>query len=246
VRERVKPPADFERICDERDEWLVRGGLREVLAPLLRASWNGLESFSPTVIGGGRCGVAVVRLDRLTVVVRRYRRGGFPGRFLRHTYFSAGGVARPFHELRVTEDLRRRGVPVVEPVAAGVRRIGWGRYRGVLMTRWIEDVTSLWQLLRRETNEDRRLEALRASGAAVARLHAAGAAHVDLNLTNIVVRDGRAWLLDFDRARLAATPAQQARALARLRRSARKVDPEGRVVRAEDLTELMAACRTAG
>jgi 3-deoxy-D-manno-octulosonic acid kinase len=75
---------------------------------------------------------------------------------------------------------------------------------------------------------------LRAAGAQIARLHAAGIVHPDLNLRNILVAGAEVYLIDFDRARVLARPVSRgarARGLLRLARSARKlraaVDPAG-------------------
>jgi 3-deoxy-D-manno-octulosonic acid kinase len=57
--------------------------------------------------------------------------------------------------------------------------------------------------------------------------HAAGACHADLNAHNILLdQEGKAWLLDFDRGRFRAPGAWQARNLARLERSLRKIAAE--------------------
>ncbi len=70
----------------------------------------------------------------------------------------------------------------------------------------------------------------------MARLHAAGIAHADLNLTNVVVGGGAATVLDLDRARLVSgrlSAFARRRSLRRLARSARKLDPAGTVVDAD-------------
>ena len=54
-------------------------------------------------------------------------------------------------------------------------------------------------------------------GAAVRRLHAEGVWHADLNAHNVLVdRDGRIWIIDFDRARLRPAGSWAAANLARL------------------------------
>jgi 3-deoxy-D-manno-octulosonic acid kinase len=72
-----------------------------------------------------------------------------------------------------------------------------------------------------------------AAGRAVARLHAAGVIHPDLNLGNILVGDGDASIVDLDRARIGRGPLvawRRSRSLRRLERSARKLDPGGTLV----------------
>ena len=62
-----------------------------------------------------------------------------------------------------------------------------------------------------------------AVGAAIARLHAAGIFHADLNCHNLM-RDaaGRIWIIDFDRCEVRGPGDWQARNLERLHRSLRK------------------------
>ncbi len=75
-------------------------------------------------------------------------------------------------------------------------------------------------------------------GGAIARFHAAGAYHADLNAHNVLLTDAEVWLVDFDRGEL-REPArlwQQAN-LARLQRSLHKLGAarEGRAVFAHTL-----------
>lgn len=231
-RKTVEIPPGFESVRRECHEWLLRSDLRDSLTILMDGIAAGQTG---TLIDGGRGGAYAVQLEGLTAIVRPYRRGGLPGRVLRDTYCQVGGPPRPFRELQVIEALRQRGVPTVEPLAAAVHWIGWRRYRGWLVTRAIDGAQSLWHILKDHPNPTVREAALRASATAIARLHAIGATHPDLNFNNILVRGDEAWLIDFDRGREQATHPQQQRALARLRRSARKLDPSGRVISDADL-----------
>jgi 3-deoxy-D-manno-octulosonic acid kinase len=71
---------------------------------------------------------------------------------------------------------------------------------------------------------------LRDAGRQIGAMHAAGVAHPDVHLRNLLVVDRDAgpevWLLDFDKARVSAAPVPRARRavdLRRLARSARKL-----------------------
>ena len=65
--------------------------------------------------------------------------------------------------------------------------------------------------------------AWQAVGAAIARMHAAGVCHADLNCHNLM-RDaeGRVWIIDFDKCDVRACGPWQQANLERLRRSLRK------------------------
>ncbi|MDZ7828823.1 MAG: lipopolysaccharide kinase InaA family protein [Halofilum sp. (in: g-proteobacteria)] len=73
-------------------------------------------------------------------------------------------------------------------------------------------------------------DAWRDIGATIARMHAAGVDHADLNAHNILLIDeGAVYLIDFDRGRLRPAPGEwQARNLARLRRSLDKLSGDER------------------
>jgi serine/threonine protein kinase len=112
---------------------------------------------------------------------------------------------RPFRELVVTEEVRRRGIPTVEVYAACVER-SWGPfYRGWLVTRQLQGSQDLWTAVQdgglRKVGANQVLQAVATSLRA---LHREGVYHRDLNLKNILVRcepDGvRGYIIDFDRA----------------------------------------------
>jgi 3-deoxy-D-manno-octulosonic acid kinase len=157
-------------------------------------------------------------------VLRHYRRGGWIARLSRDRYLWAGETrVRAFAEYRVLAELVRGGLPVPNPVAARYRRSG-PFYRCDLITQRIAGARPLSSVLSLgPVNED----TWREVGAAVARLHAAGADHADLNAHNILVGiDGAVSVIDFDRGML-RTPGESgawaARNLSRLHRSLVKV-----------------------
>ena len=158
-------------------------------------------------------------------VLRHYRRGGWIARLSRDAYVWAGEArVRAFVEYRLLAELVRDGLPVPRPIAARYRRAG-PLYRCDLITQRIAGARPLSALLSvGPVNE----ETWRDVGAAVARLHAAGADHADLNAHNILVGDdGAVSVIDFDRGRLRA-PGEKSAAwaagnLSRLHRSLVKV-----------------------
>jgi 3-deoxy-D-manno-octulosonic acid kinase len=203
---------------------LVKGGY-ETWA---RAVSVGGGAEAGRMVEGGRAAHPLVALpEGGWAVVRRYRRGGMMRHVNRDRYFLGH---RPFEELRVTECARAAGVRVPEVIAAVELRRGVG-YGGLLATRWVEGAVGIdrW-LAGHEPGE--RLNALRRAGEQVGRMHAAGVAHPDLNLRNLLASSDVAGeppllhLIDFDRARVEpgpVPPARRTRDLRRLARSARKL-----------------------
>lgn len=131
-------------------------------------------------------------------VLRHYRRGGWIARLSRDRYWWAGETrVRAFAEYRLLAELVRGGLPVPKPVAARYRRAGL-TYRCDLITERIAGTHPLSSTLASGPVNDR---TWRAIGAAIARLHAAGADHADLNAHNILVgEDGAVSVIDFDRS----------------------------------------------
>lgn len=223
--------ADFAAREEGAARMLVRRGLED------EAERLGLRGDPPSAetVAGGRARHPVVALpDGARAVVRRYRRGGAVRFLNRATYL---GGHRAFDELRATERARGGGVRVPEVLAATERR-GVVGYAAWLATRLIPGAVESAAWLRGASAGARRAFFAEA-GRQVARMHAAGVAHPDLNLRNLLVvgsgdeaasDDGRrgiaVWVIDFDRARLFDGPVPPERReadLARLGRSATKL-----------------------
>jgi len=154
-------------------------------------------------------------------VLRRYRRGGAVGRFIAESYLWLGeSRSRPVAEWRLLAWAHDAGLPVVRPVAALVERAGLV-YRGALITERV----AARSLAARVADGAPDPALWRAAGAAVARCHAAGLDHADLNVHNLLVADeGLCWVIDLDRGvRRAARGAWCAANMERLARSLDKV-----------------------
>ena len=197
-----------ERVFD-REAWRARGGLEET--------------------AGGRGTVAFLRDGERRWVLRHYRRGGLVARLLDDTYLYAGAArTRSFREFRLLRTLREWDLPVPRPVAAGYQRRGL-LYRADLLTEELPTRRTLAQALAFEPLDKATWHAV---GACVARLHARGVHHADLNAHNLVVgEDGAVYVLDFDRGRVRTRGAWERSVLERLHRSLVKVSaalPAGR------------------
>lgn len=156
-------------------------------------------------------------------VLRHYRRGGAMARFSRDRYLWGGeDRVRSVAELRLLEALQSRGLPVPIPIAAAWWRDG-ATYRAAIVVGKIADAhTWASEIVAGTENED----GWRDVGAMIARFHAAGLEHGDLNAHNVLFDPTREpWLIDFDKSHLHATLSRhRAEAnLSRLERSIRKV-----------------------
>src|SRR6266851_1056329 len=181
---------------------------------------------------GNRASGFVIHLDgSAEIFVRRARRGGLMRFLVNDLYF--GVRPRPLRELAVAVEAYRRGVPTAEPLGAMVESVGTAIYRGFFLTRAIRGMT-LWEFVRTDDDPVVRSHVLEQARRAIDTMHQKGLFHADLNLHNLFVTQGESFatiILDLDKARLFRTsvPAGRRRLnLARLRHSARKLDPEGR------------------
>jgi 3-deoxy-D-manno-octulosonic acid kinase len=162
--------------------------------------------------------------------LRHYRRGGWVARASVDRYVWTGETrVRAFAEWRLLAALTRLALPVPAPIAARYQRHGL-LYRCDLITRRIPGALPLSERLARLPVGEAVWHEV---GATVARLHAAGADHADLNAHNILIDDaGAVSVIDFDRGRLrspgaGASPGSwAARNLTRLLRSLTKIKAE--------------------
>jgi 3-deoxy-D-manno-octulosonic acid kinase len=173
--------------------------------------------------GTGRAGTVYFDLDGRTRVLRHYRRGGLVRRLSADRYLHTGLTrSRPWRELAVLTRLHAAGLPVPPPVGARVVRAQAGLYRGDLLTQYLPGARTLPELLRADAAAS---ATWRAVGATLARFHAAGLDHADLNAHNVVLdADATVHLIDFDRAVIRPRRGRWCeRNLARLRRSLDKL-----------------------
>ncbi len=171
---------------------------------------------------GGRGATLFIDCAGHACVVRHYYRGGLIGRLFNDQFFWSGeSVTRCFREWLLLEQLFNMGLPVPRPVAARYIRSGF-IYRADLITARLPGVESLATRLARGSVT---AEVWTRVGECIARFHAAGVWHADLNAHNIQIdAAGQIFLLDFDRGRIrpVARGWQQSN-LARLHRSLQKI-----------------------
>ena len=138
--------------------------------------------------GGGRGGVAVIDTPAGECVLRHYRRGGLVAPLMGDRYLWTGADrTRPFMEFRLLADIVQLGLPGAG--AGGCTLLPAGLvYTADLITRRIADARTLAECLAAG-----QLDTLLAGqvGAVIARFHAAGIWHADLNAHNVLVTDRR-------------------------------------------------------
>jgi 3-deoxy-D-manno-octulosonic acid kinase len=175
------------------------------------AARNALEE-----VAGGRGSVSVLRALEGDWVLRHYRRGGYAAKISSDRYLWSGANAtRSFREWRLLAQLQRLGLPVPPPVAARFERAGL-LYRADIITVRLSNAVTLLQAVRAGAVTETMWQRI---GKTIARFHAAGVHHADLNANNIMLVEDAVYLLDFDRGRIRARGTWEANVLARLKRS---------------------------
>ncbi len=223
-------PPGFSKVKPGPGRWLVvRDDKMQSIRPEM---WRQHGGSSEASRFAGRARLRAVALaPGDTALIRSYQHGGLM-RALTGSIFCTW-PPRPFRELTVTEEIRRRGIPTVEPYAASVEQI-WGPfYRGWLVTRELAGAQDLWQAFQTGWVQEVGAEAvLRAVAGTLRGLHREGVYHTDLNLKNILVcreqENVRGYIIDFDKTKLvlgALPPGLVKRNLNRLLRSINKLDP---------------------
>nr|WP_238942527.1 3-deoxy-D-manno-octulosonic acid kinase [Marinobacter sediminum] len=186
---------------------------------------------------GGRGGAWFLRCDGEDIVLRHYYRGGLAAHLSKRRYIFTGFErSRSFREFRILSQLLKLNLPVPEPVGALAERVGTFRYQAAILVRRIPGAVAM---LEHDSIADDLI--WRQVGETIARFHAEGLDHVDLNCDNILVSANDVYLIDFDRCKLRGVRSDsgmagwQKRNLNRLKRSLEK--------RLDDLPEGTLALR---
>ncbi len=189
---------------------------------------------------GGRHGLRVFCPNRSSdgrFLVRHYGRGGLLRRLLGDSFLFG---SRPFREILITHEVRKRGIPTARVVAALHHRIWGPLYRGDLVTVEIPDTRDLVSVFSscgsrpsREANILKQ-EIAREAGRTIRFMHDHGIYHGDLNLKNLLVQisssDGpKVYIVDFDRSKISGSlsTGKKMKNIFRLDRSAEKLKTQG-------------------
>ncbi len=223
-------PQGFMTLHKPTEMWWIKEGWEQTLPSCLQDVWT--PPLTAGSVAGGRGVVQRLPLsDGGHAIIRWYRRGGFVRHFIQDVYWDR--PFRPFAELASTEIARQRGVPTVEILAAGVKQLAWGCYRGVFISREATGFSHLWEWLQTHPPPTERKSTIETVAHTIVQLHTAGILHADLNLTNILVRVtdsiAEALIIDFDKAQIFPTALPEPyrkKVLRRLQRSLEKLDPQ--------------------
>jgi len=177
---------------------------------------------SNKVIGSaqGRGTTWFVQLDKIQGALRHYRRGGFFGKIISdHYIFNGWEKARSVAEFYLLQKLNSAGVNVPKPIAARVKKRNFC-YQADLLSEKIPDAQDLVSILQQRTLTEFEYAAIATQ---IKKMHQAQVNHTDLNIHNILLdKQGKVWLIDFDKCYQQSGDAWKGTNLQRLLRSFNK------------------------
>jgi 3-deoxy-D-manno-octulosonic acid kinase len=208
-------------VADGRHVMLAGTELRETPA----AEWFDAGAWrragAVAIETSGRGQVLIVPHGNDTWVLRHYRRGGLVARVIDDHYLWLGAErTRAFREWRLLRELRAAGLPVPNPVAAHVHRIGI-IYTADIITSYLRDTQKLSSFIAQGRVP---AECWRRVGAMIRAVHDRGVDHPDLTAHNVLLDvAGNPFLVDFDNAHIRPRGEWRRVGVERFNRSLRKV-----------------------
>lgn len=229
----------YETVSKPPHTAFVRAGWKEALLEDLLDDFHRVTPPERQIHTGGRIAhfSYLPRGAASRVFVRKAARGGAIGTLLGGLYW---GLGRPVTELRAASRALSAGVGVAEPLAVRATRV-WGPFhRFTIVFQEIPGADNLLTLAPTLTPSAKR-EMISRLAVELRRMHEAGVYHSDLTLKNIVRSGGSVYIIDLDKATLAARREQEMDTanLSRLNRSVEKLQQgRGWVSRADKLRFL--------
>jgi 3-deoxy-D-manno-octulosonic acid kinase len=213
-------PAGFCEIRQGSDIcWLREDALSTLSAQVFSIDfWQAGDAVTGSSHGRGV--TWFVRDRERELVLRHYRRGGLFGKLVQDLYAGVSVPAsRAMRELSLLAQMTQAGLPVPPPVGARMTRFG-PLYRADLLIGRIAEAGDLLAVLKDSALTPAQWQRI---GATIARFHAAGIDHTDLNIHNILLdARGQSWLIDFDKCAQRPAGSWQQANLDRLLRSLHK------------------------
>lgn len=177
--------------------------------------WYKNQAVMGTAAGRGT--TLFVKHKEQQMILRQYLRGGLPGKLLSNQFFFNGyQKTRAWREFFLLLEMHKQGLPVPEPVMAGIDRSGL-IYRNYILIKRIPDADDLHQKLTQQALPD---EIWYQLGAMVRGFHEQQIYHHDLNIRNIMLdKHNQSWLIDFDKCARLSGDDWKSKNLQRLHRS---------------------------
>lgn len=161
-----------------------------------------------------------VQTEQLPAALRHYRRGGLFGKIIKDHYLFIGWQkTRGYAELMLLSFLSKQGVNVPRPIATRAIKKGLF-YQADLLSELIPNAQDLISILQERSLSAQEYKKI---GVEVRKMHNIYVNHTDLNIHNILLdKDGKVWLIDFDKCAVKKGENWKEKNLQRLLRSFKK------------------------
>lgn len=168
----------------------------------------------------GRGTTWFIQLDKMQAALRHYRRGGLFGKLISdHYIFTGWKKTRAVAEFHLLQTLNKAGVNVPKPIGARVKKRNFC-YQADLLSEKIPDAQDLVTILQQRTLTQLEYSAIADQ---IKKMHQAQVNHTDLNVHNILLdKQGKVWIIDFDKCYQQVGELWKERNLQRLLRSFNK------------------------
>ncbi len=157
--------------------------------------WQAKHKTIGSAIGRGT--TWFVQLDKLQGALRHYRRGGLLGKIITDHYIFIGKQkTRSIQEFYLLNKLHNAGVNVPRPIAARVVKRTFF-YQADLLSEKIPNANDLVNILQKTPLSEFEYQKI---GQQIKKMHNAQVDHSDLNIHNILLdKQGKVWIIDFDK-----------------------------------------------
>ena len=168
----------------------------------------------------GRGTTWFIQLEKAQAALRHYRRGGIFGKLISDHYIFLGWKkSRSVAEFELLQTLDNAGVNVPKPIAARVVKRTFC-YQADLLSEKIPNAQDLVTILQQRSLMEAEYQAIAKQ---IKKMHQAQVNHTDLNIHNILLdKQGKVWLIDFDKCYLQSGDTWKTKNLQRLLRSFNK------------------------
>lgn len=182
---------EYNQVC-----WFAEGVFRAPTAQLFDPAW---WQKNRQVVGSsiGRGVTWFVKDESRHLVLRHYYRGGMVGKVVRDRFWFEGlESSRAMAEYSLLTRLYELGLPVPRPFGARMAKQG-PFYRADILIERIRGAKDMVALLKQGALAP---EVWHKIGQTVRQLHDAGVYHADLNSHNLLLdKEGKVWVIDFDK-----------------------------------------------
>ena len=179
--------------------------------------WQNLGALTGTAEGRGT--TYFFQHQQVDMVLRHYKRGGLIGKVIDdHFIFNGISNSRPWIEFRLLAKLTEWALPVPQPIAAQIKKIGVTYTADIIIKRIANSQDCFERLCAAPLGKNVWINI----GRCIRKFHDKQVFHHDLNIHNIMLDTNKVWLIDFDKCLIRKGDSWKDLNLERLLRSLRK------------------------